>query len=191
MKLLHVTHSKNINSIIRNGLLPSYINLDGHWDEFQYYLSERGCVYLWDAETYKNGKYVRDLIYTKMFIHPRNKLIGERENELIELGLDVWDEELYFDFKKIGKGLVGDTGRFVMLEIDADDVKLHGSWQHVQEPHDDKFGSTVMMDDNYAHNDKKIYIVEQPINFKHIKIVEEVQVRKYKNHKLGFTFRKN
>jgi hypothetical protein len=47
----------------------------------------------------------------------------------------------------------------------------------------------VMMDEKYAHNDKELYIVEQPIDVKNIRIVEEVLVRKYKNHNLGFTFR--
>jgi hypothetical protein len=47
------------------------------------------------------------------------------------------------------------------------------------------------MDDYYAHDDKEIYISGSSINFNNINIVEEVQVRKYRNNKLGFTFRKN
>jgi hypothetical protein len=189
MKLLHVTHSKNINSIIRHGLLPSYIDLDHHWDVFQEHLLNRQCIYLWNAETYRNTKYVRDMIYTKMFIHPRNRLIKEREIELQNMGVDEYDEELYFDFKKIGKRLIGEDGRYLILEMDSNNIEVVGSWEHVQEPHDNKYGSTVMMDEKYAHNDKELYIVEQPIDVKNIRIVEEVLVRKYKNHNLGFTFR--
>ncbi len=186
-----MTHSKNINSIIRNGLLPSRIELDNHWEVFQKYLDHRKCVYLWDAETYNNTKFIRDMVYTKMFIHPRNEIIKKKEIELEKNGLDIYDEGLYTDFKKFGSGLIGGDSTYLLLEIDSDDIDLEGSWQHVQEPHDDKYGSTTIMDDNYAHNDKEIYISGNSINFNNINIVEEVSVRKYKNNKLGFTFRKN
>ena len=191
MKLLHVTHNKNINSIIRHGLLPSYIELDSHWEGFQDYLTNRFCVYLWDAETYKNDKFVRDMIYTKMFIHPRNRFFNQREHEIERLGLNIEDDSLYPDFRKIGSKLIGDSSVFSVLEVDIDQTRVEGMWQHVQEPHDDKHGTTVVMDDYYAHDDKQIYISGNTISFDNIKIVEEVLVRKYKNHKLGFTFRKN
>jgi len=190
MKLLHLTHSKNIPSIIRLGLLPSHIDLDGHWDAFQEFLKTRSCVYLWDAETYQNTKFVRDMIYCKMFIHPRNALIREREIEIEKQGLDYYDDELYFDFKKFGNGLAGDASKYCLLEIDSDKIDAEGSWRHAQEPNDDKYNSTVAMDDRYAHDNKEIFISGEPIPFKNIKIVEEVLVRKYKNNNLGFSFRK-
>lgn len=176
---------------MKNGLLPSFIELDGHWEVFQNYIQQRYCVYLWSGETYKNEKFIRDMVYTKMFIHPRNKIITQREIELEKNNLDVWDEELYPDFKKFGSGLIGRDSTYLLLEIDSNDIQLEGSWQHVQEPHDDKYGTTTIMDDYYAHDDKEIYISGTSINFKSINIVEEVLVRKYKNSKLGFTFRKN
>ena len=191
MKLLHLTNKANLPSIIMNGLLPTHIELDHHWDVFQKYLTQRSCIYLWDAETYNNAKFVRDMIYTKMFIHPRNKALTMREIELEKQGLDIYDEELYPDFKKIGTGLVGDSSTYSLLEVDIDETRVEGSWQHIQEPHDDKYGTTVVMDDQYAHNNKEIYISGNTISFNNIKIVEEVLVRKYKNSKLGFTFRKN
>lgn len=191
MKLLHVTHNKNIGSIMRYGLLPSYIELDHHWDGFQKYLEDRYCIYLWNAETYENTKFIRDMIYTKMFIHPRNRMLNLREFELKKMGLDTYDEELYLDFKLMGGMLFGDSGSYSVLEIDSDDVEAHGDWQHVQEPHDDKYGTTVVMNDGFAHDNKFIYICENRIGFKNIKIVEEVLVRKYENNNLGFTFRKS
>jgi len=191
MKLLHVTNSKNVNSIIKNGLLPTYIGLDHHWDAFQSDLMRRSCIYLWNAETYRNDKFIRDLIYTKMFIHPRNELIRLREVELEKGGFDIYDGDLYQDFKKLGGALVGDSTSYSVLEIDSMDADLYGAWLHTQEPHDDKHGTTAIMDDYYAHDDKEIYISGNSINFNNINIVEEVMVRKYKNNKLGFTFRKN
>lgn len=191
MKLLHVTNSNNVNSIIKNGLLPSHIELDGHWETFQSYLTHKFCIYLWNAETYKNDKYIRDMIYTKMFIHPRNKLFRQKEIEIEKNGLDIYDDELYPNFRELGCALVGDSTKYSVLEIDSRDVDLHGAWQHVQEPDDNKYSTTTIMDDYYAHDDKEIYISGNSINFRNINIVEEVLVRKYKNNNLGFTFKKN
>jgi len=190
MKLLHVTHNKNIGSIIKNGLMPSFIEHSGHWECFQDYLEHRRCVYLWDAETYRNDKFVRDLIYTKMFIHPRNKMFVQREIEIENAGLDIYDEDHYIDFSKLGTWLVGDVGTFSVLEIDSEGLDLHGSWQHVQEPTSNRHATSTIMDDKYAHDDKEIYITGDTIGFNNIKIVEEVLVRKNKSNNLGFTFRK-
>ena len=192
MKVLHLTNKRNLDSIIKNGLLPSHIDLDSHWDVFQNYIEQRRCIYLWDAETYNNDKFIRDMIYTKMFIHPRNKIFKQREIEIEKNSLDIYDDELYLDFKSFGTDLIGrDSGAYLLLEIDSKDVQLEGSWQHVQEPHDDKHGTTTIMDDKYAHDNKEIYISGTSINIKNINVVEEVLVRKHKNNELGFTFRKN
>ena len=191
MKLLHLTHKANLSSIIKNGLLPSHIELDNHWETFQKHLEQRSCIYLWSAETYKNTKFIRDMVYTKMFIHPRNKLLDQIELEHEKNGLDIYDEELYPDFKEFGNRLFGGDSSYILLEIDSENIDLEGSWQHVQEPHEDKYGTTTIMDDKYAHNDKEIYISGSTINFSNINVVEEVLVRKYKNNDLGFTFRRN
>lgn len=190
MKLLHVTNSKNVNSIIKNGLLPSYIEHDAHWDAFKSDLIHRYCIYLWNAETYRNDKYIRDMIYTKMFIHPRNKLFMERLIEIKKNGLNIYDNDLYLDFRKLGRKLVGDSTKYSVLEIDIEGIEVHGTWQHVQEPSNKKTSTITIMDDYYAHNDKEIYISKDIINFNNINIVEEVLVSKYKNSKLGFSFKK-
>lgn len=190
MKLLHVTNSKNINSIIKNGLLPSYIELDSHWDTFKSDLMHRSCIYLWNAETYRNDKYIRDMIYTKMFIHPRNNFFSQREIEIKKNGIDIYDDDAYIDFNKLGGMLIGDSTNYSVLEIDSMDADLYGWWQHVQEPSNEKTSTTTIMDDYYAHDDKEIHISGNSINFNNINIVEEVLVRKYKNNKLGFTFKK-
>lgn len=191
MKLLHLTRKANLSSIMKNGLLPSHIGLDNHWGVFQDYLDQRYCVYLWNAETYNNTKFIRDMIYTKMFIHPRNKYFNQIELELEKNGLDMYDDELYPDFKRFGNGLFGGDSSYLLLEIDSQDVQVEGEWRHYQEPHDDNYGTTTIMDDKYAHNDKEIYISGSSINFNNINVVEEVLVRKYKNNDLGFTFRRN
>ena len=192
MNFLHLTHLKNLNSILKYGLLPSYIQSDHHWKMFKKRgLKERKCVYMWNAETYKNEKYLMDMIYCKMYIHPRNKIFDIRYNQILKENYNNWnDSNLYINFKKFGDKLYGDDGRYVVLEIDSSKIDYIGDWIHSQEPNEDSLSTTVVMDDKYAHEDKKVYISDAVVNIKNIKIVEGINVRVYDNKKLGFSFKK-
>ena len=176
MDYLHLTSEKNLKSVLKHGILPSRIDLDHHWKSFKYYgLKERKCVYTWGGEHYNNTKYIKDMIYTKMFIHPRNNAYNRVDHVL--------------DWKSFGDEIFGDDGTYYLLKITGVEEKF-GKWIHVQESHDDKHGTTVIMDDKYAHDDKPMFIFEdkiQPVNFK---IVEKVNVRMYKTNQLGFSFSK-
>jgi len=164
-----------------------------HWDQFKESgLTERKCIYLWDADTYNNGKYLMDLVYTKMFIHPRNAIFENRHKEIIENNPDDWDnDDLYIDFKKVGNKLTDSSGKYVVFEIDSDDIDSIGYWNHLQEPGGTNAGTTCIMDDKYAHSDKKLHITGNSIAVSNLKIVEEFDVRIYKNEKLGFSFKNN
>jgi len=179
MDYLHLTSKKNLNSILTHGLLPQYVDLEHHWETFNKYgLKERRCVYLWDGETYQNSKFVRDMVYTKFFIHPRNKMYNNVE------------EEVEINFNKFGNQLYGDSSTFFLLKI-TDFYNEFGSWQHVQEPGGENFSTTTIMDDKYAHNDKRIHISDDTISPNKIEIVEKVNVRVYHDtHQLGFSFSK-
>ena len=183
MKFLHLTHSKNLKSIQKYGLIPTYIDNDSHWETFEKYIKERKCIYMWDAETYNNSKYLRDMIYTKMF--------NVRYNQIVKNNSDDWeDDDRYINFKKLGNRLYGDDGRYMVLEINSEKINYFGEWRHCQTPGGTVGSTTVVMDDKYAHEDKKIYITKNPLSIDHIKIVEQINVRIYNNKKLGFTFRK-
>ena len=192
MKFLHLTHLKNLQSILKHGLAPSYINMDSHWESFEKAgLKERKCVYMWDAETYNNGKYLMDMIYTKMYIHPRNKIFDIRYKQILKDHYDDWDDnELYINFKEFGNKLYGENGKYTVLEIESSRVNPIGFWDHVQTPGGDDFGTTVVMDDRYAHEDKKLYISESMISANNIKVVENIDVRVYDDRKLGFSFKR-
>ena len=76
MKLLHLSSIENRDSILKNGLLPSKISLESHLWTFQGSgLVGDKCVYTWDSEKGQStDKYIRDMIYCKLFIHYQNHL---------------------------------------------------------------------------------------------------------------------
>lgn len=189
MKFLHLTYLKNLNSIFKYGLIPTYIKNDSHAEAFNL-VNNRKCIYLWDAETYKNEKYIEDLVYCKFFIHPRNDLYDKNYDIIIKNNLDELDERSYINFKKRGNKLFGTDAKFVILEIDSEKINFEGPWIHVQEPTDNIYSTTTIMNDKFSHNDKNIYICKDIINRNNIKIVGYLNTRLYKNNSLGFTFNK-
>jgi len=149
-----------------------------HWKAFSYAgLEERKCVYTWEGEHYNNAKYVRDMIYTKMYIHPRNKLYDNDEQ----------DSDFYIDFKKFGDQLYGTGGTYYLLEVSETESPF-GPWLHMQEPDDtERSSTTTIMNDKYAHRDKLLHIFDKVIPPVKFKIVEKINVRVYKNNQLGFS----
>jgi hypothetical protein len=177
MEYLHLTHRKNIHSILKNGLIPQPILIPEHFNCFnEYGLEKPQCIYLWLYDTYKNGKYSMDMIYTKLFIHPRNNLCDHINED--------------FSFKNLGSTLYGDDSDYYLLLIEINDNK-YPVFKHVQEPDDVCVNvTTTIMADKYAHNDKSITICDSIVLPHKIKIVEKIKTRLYKNNTMGFTFSK-
>jgi hypothetical protein len=172
-EFLHLTHISNINSILKYGILPSHIDNNSHWRTFQKHgLKQRKCVYTWNGENYNNTKYVKDMIYCKFFIHPRNKFYNYT-NE-------------YLNFYDYGNKIFGEDCSFLLLKINHNDWL--GDWTHCQYSGDEKYNTTTIMNDKYAHEDKKIYVSKEKITT--FKIIEKINVRIYKNNTLGFSFSK-
>jgi len=181
LKILHLTESRKLKSIQTHGLLPSKISLDHHLSLFQKDgLEGNKCIYTWDANTYENERFVRDMIYCKMFIHPRNDMF-----------INTWDEDEQFDYSKLGKRLYGSINHFTLLEFDYDiDNTLPYEYLHLQDPSYRKNDSCGYMDEKYAHDDKTLHIMKKKIPYKKIRQIEHVSVRRYKHDTLGFSFRK-
>ena len=176
MDYLHLTSKESIKSILKNGIIPTHIDLPHHWESFHRDgLTERKCVYLWNGESYNNTKFIKDMIYTKMFIQPRNKLYNHIDVEI--------------DFRQFGKKLYGEDMIFYLLRVHELNNEI-GSYIHVQEPSDDIYNTITMMNDKYAHDDKPLVINGKTIKSNQFNIVERINVRLYKTHQLGFTFAK-
>jgi hypothetical protein len=203
MKLLHLSSIKNRDSILKNGMLPSKISLDDHYELFKDYgLKESKCVYTWDPNKGQStDKYIRDMIYCKLFIHPRNDLSQKNEdrmNKLWELGkVDCWDDHInWVDFSKLGSKLYGESGVFDIFEVDIDEtnsllLQNPYDWKHGQMRDDSKFSSCHLMNDKYAHDDKVLKISVGTIPPDMFKLVTSVKSRLYKNNRIGVTYSKN
>jgi hypothetical protein len=203
MKLLHISSIKNRDSIIKNGLLPSKISLENHYELFKDYgLKESKCVYTWDPNKGQStDKYVKDMIYCKHFIHPRNDLAQNNEdtmNKLWELNkVECWDDEKnWLDFSKFGRELYGESDVYDLYEIDIDEknpllLQNPIDWVHGQMRDDSKFSSCHLMNDKYAHDDKVLKISGGTIPPEMLKLVTSVKSRLYKNNRIGVTYSKN
>lgn len=190
MTYLHLAQAKDLNSILKHGLIPSYIKLDSHWESFKKDgLNSRMCVYLWDSSTYNNSKFARDMIYTKLFIHPRNDMFEARYRFIKQYG-DIGDDDQYINFKKLGRKLYGKDNKYFLLEVRGVNNIL-GEYLHYQEPSGEDINTICVMDDFYAHNNKKLYVSGDIIESKFIKVVEEINTRIYQEKKIGFSFKKS
>ena len=184
MKLLHLTPKKNIKSILKFGLLPSKIKLDHHLEAFQNDgLEGDKAIYMWDPNLSAGttDKYIKDFIYCKHFIHPRNDLFDL--NECLYLP--------YTNFKKMGNKLFGQDEDYVLLEIESDNIKLLDDYCfHAQYSDGDEFSTTTAMNSIYEHDDKALWIGTNSIHKNNFKIVNELSTRLYKNGTIGVSYKK-
>jgi hypothetical protein len=148
MQVLHISSVNNRSSIKENGIIPTIIKNEGHLFSFRnrgiISNSDNKAIYTWE-DCDKNEKFVRDLIYAKVFIHPRNEMEYETDFSKIKT-LDILPYfEMLYDVYKI--------------QVPDEDSSLY----HSQEPSDNKYNSTYEMEDFYAHDDKHLFIYNKPL----------------------------
>lgn len=196
MKLLHLSAIENRESILKNGLLPSKISLEPHLEGFKNNgLVGDKCVYTWDSEQGQStDKYIRDMIYCKLFIHPRNAWGEEYYNNYEKInGISMYDvKEL--DYRQFGTKLYGKTDTYDLFEIDIDPsnpLLLQTSFIHAQIREDSPYNSCVLLNEKYAHEDKVLRISGGTIPPDMLKLVTSVKTRLYKNDTIGIGYSKN
>ena len=174
MKLYHLSSSTNSKSILKEGIKPSYIKLYHHWSCFNNDgLDQRECVYMWSPVKSKSStaKLIKDMIYCKLFLHPRNDMIKEEKDGSYST----------VDFKEFGGKLFGGEDSYDLYEInikEASDILIQKNYMHAQGMDEDDFiymqdktDPGYMMLEEYSHNDKVIYIGKETISPKNIKII--------------------
>ena len=201
MKLLHLSSRKNRDSILKNGLLPSKISLENHkWVFQESGLVGDSCVYTWDSDKGQStDKYIRDMIYCKLFIHPRNKMGHEYYEEYEKthgISINNVKEEDSFDYRPLGTKLYGNTDVYDLFEIDVDEEGNHPLfldryWVHAQEREESPYNSTHLLNERYAHDDKVLRISGHTIPPDMLKLVTSVKTRIYKNDTIGVSYTKN
>ena len=176
MKLLHLTPTKHVESIMAFGIKPTWVKNQAHFDAFSRIEGRdiNYASYFWNPDTTLSSvdKIIRDFIYCKYFIHPRN---------------EIFDENEYIDFSKMGDDLIGNSERFTLLEINAsEDIGLMDTeFYHTQSSGDNKWSTTCMLNDRYAHDDKVLHIGLKTIKPEVIKIKQEFNPILFKDNTIG------
>ena len=188
MKLLHLSDRSNRNSILSHGILRSSVKNSTHLDAFNSSgLIGDQVVYTWSPDYGQSTtKYIKDMIYCKQFIHPRNDMFDKRHKTLIanySLGVNInWeDDNNWIDFSKIGNTILGGDRFYDLYEIQIDDDDFFMQFIHTQHSDPNRFSTTFAMDDKYGHNDKSIFILDQDIQPANIKIVSEISSKIFNN----------
>lgn len=153
MNLMHVSERKNRNSILKYGLLPTKVKNWQHLDYFKKHKKIKGekAIYTWLDSEY-NEKFIKDLLYAKVWIHPRNTLFDYYS--------DTFDD--YINFKKVSRFpfIQHDTLYDVYLIEKAN--RSSDMW-HGQIPSDNIYNSCYNMEDCYAHDNKIVYVYDEPV----------------------------
>jgi len=179
----HISERYNRDSILKNGLYPTEVKLTNHLYHFRarnyLHFNENKILYMWE-DSLKNKKFIKDMIYCKVWIHPRNKIYIDREKNFD-------DSDIFtFDFRKIKM-----TNYYPYTQMIYDIYKVKNIKQlnkfnqdiHVQLP-DECYTSTLYhMDERYSHDDK-ILALSKNIE-KDIEIVGSVKFEIDKNDKIS------
>lgn len=196
MKLLHLSAIGNRDSILANGILPSKISLESHLWAFQDAgLNGDECVYTWDSEQGQStDKYIRDMIYCKLFIHPRNNFGLEHYEKLKEQGIHSFNtNEQKLDYRQFGTQLYGDVSVFDLYEIEIEEdneMLLRREFIHGQLRDESPYDSCHMLNEKYSHNDKVLRISGSTIPPDMLKLVTSIKTRKYKDDTIGISYSK-
>jgi hypothetical protein len=164
---IHISARKNKQSILKNGLIPTPIAFDHHKEYFGW----EDALYLWGDVPDKNFKYMRDLIYSKLWLHPRNHFSQNIEKKGL-YGYSFKDYKI--NHLKSGQQDIYDV---YLVEQNVDGISgLHGQWGSESE-----FNTGYQHHFKYEHDDKPLMVTQQTI--KNPKIIGEISyyIDKHKN----------
>lgn len=160
MNVIHITPSRNVESIRVNGILRSVPLLDQYarlMDE-DYpgeYDSERGLVFAFPVD-FNIAKWIKDFAYWKVWGNPRNECIKA----------DYDSPEAYDKLLEIGPAafahIIPADEHLTALEIEIPDNPLYGSYLHRQAHDMSKCWHD--MDTRYEHTTKPLALINFDID---------------------------
>ncbi len=166
MDVLHITQTKNVPSIMKNGILRTKPLLS-KYDELMKrdygsdYDCEKGLVFGFPENINQRNRYIRDFFYWKTW--------GEKRN----IFLDDCDYDQYTKYQEIGPDVFSHIKitpiYFSVILIDISYNLRYDWWHHEQ--------SSVMgvlwsdIDTRYEHNDKPLTLINYDIKPDKIKKV--------------------
>lgn len=153
MNLIHVSQKINRTSILSNGLVPTRVKNEDHLKFFKRNnrIKSNKAVYTWLDSKY-NEKFIRDFLYCKAWLHPRNNL----SDNFYKTFNDA------VDFRKITNlPFIQDDMLFDVYLIEKED--RYSNILHGQIPSDDIYNTAYNMEDYYAHDNKILYVYDEPL----------------------------
>lgn len=154
MKVFHVSPVYNRKSITKNGLVPTVPKLEEHAKTFQYYglLDSQGrCTYTW-VDSPQNEKFIRDMIYCIVWIHPRNSILIKYENDGVEKIRKISHRKPIYPYSQMEFDVY-------CMNIESE----NSDFTHSQTPSDEYDCSLYQMDERYSHTNKQLKILNTTI----------------------------
>lgn len=164
MNILHITQTKNVESILKNGILRCKPLLSQYGDimEEEYeseYNKERGLVFCIPEEIDRRDKYIKDFFYWKTWGDDRNRFICKNE--------DIFDklEEGY----KVFSHIKSEPIQFSIFLLDIPEETILTKYYHAQYNSMGDYSLWKDMDTRYEHDYKPLALVNYDINADNIK----------------------
>ena len=161
---MHISPIINESSIQEHGLIPTKVEHEGHLKAFR---EDNACtkdgkaIYTWE-DCDENEKFIKDMVFCKVWIEPRNNFYYKPEAHAIDFrpfldrNLSNYEHMMY--------------DVYVVEVPDKESIYTHiQGWTSDQTVN----FSTYKMPDEYAHDNKKLHIFKKPL--KQIRIVGQVR----------------
>lgn len=171
MELIHISQRKNRQSILKNRLKPTYVKLDYHREIFNNLGLGDNVVFTW-VNNDQRFKYIKDLIFVKNWLHPRNEITQNIANMGIE-----------FDMRDFNNNWVKIDDENIYDVYLINDKSEH-QFTHSQDDNGDENNTTYGLPDEYTHFDKTLHVFNKPL--KYFQLIESVKYRINKRGKYSF-----
>ena len=183
MKILHISPSKNTESILKYGILkrPPFLSQFKEFLELhlrEKYNHKEGIIFSIPEDVLTRDKYIKDFIYWKVWGHPRNVLLDT-----------LYKKYYYADILDSGpsifKSIKLEEEEFTIFEADIDDnfttvSCIHAQFHCMSPVWDD-------MDSKYEHEDKPLVLINDNIPSYKLKIIGEAKTLNNKNKRIDIS----
>ena len=179
MNVIHITQTKNIENIMKHGIMRSKPLLDQYDDvmEKEYgnlYNKERGLVFCIQEGVKQRDKYIKDFFYWKTW--------GDNRNKFIDKNIDNFDD-LCEKGPKIFSHIKPKSLYFSILLLDIPNEPIFEKYCHVQNHIMSPLWTDMEL--KYEHDDKPLALVNYDIKSNNIiKIIGTGQSIITKNNKI-------
>jgi len=158
IEAVHITPTKNIPSILKNGILRSKPILDTYNDVMKNeygnkYNPEKGLVFGFPEGHFKRDKFIKDFFYWKTWGNPRNILITKttdnQYDNIQNIGINIFNN----------LRIKPDHFSVVLIEVNNDPI--FKKYVHCQSHYMGPLWTD--MDEKYEHDDKPLTLINYDI----------------------------